>query len=93
MTTRVLVPPGTYNLGDPRLLIKPSATLCPLDRLLRTALDYSPKRWGALARYLEDGAVPIEFKLVANLIRPGHLAAQAEGLLGLYVSANEQRKS
>lgn len=24
------------------------------------ALDYSLKRWGALARYLDDGAVPID---------------------------------
>jgi transposase len=34
------------------------------------ALDYSLKRWAALTRYLEDGAVPIDNNRVENLIRP-----------------------
>ena len=34
------------------------------------ALDYSLKRWVALTRYLEDGAVPIENNQIDNLIRP-----------------------
>ncbi len=34
------------------------------------ALDYSLKRWTALARYLEDGALPIDNNRVENLIRP-----------------------
>jgi len=34
------------------------------------ALDYSLKRWGALTRYLSDGAVPIDNNWVENQIRP-----------------------
>ncbi|ERK98729.1 hypothetical protein O999_02055 [Pseudomonas putida LF54] len=34
------------------------------------ALDYSLKRWVALTRYLDDGAVPIDNNQVENLIRP-----------------------
>lgn len=34
------------------------------------ALDYSLKRWVALTRYLEDGAVPIDNNPVENQIRP-----------------------
>ncbi len=34
------------------------------------ALDYSLKRWLALTRYVEDGAVPIDNNQVENQIRP-----------------------
>jgi hypothetical protein len=34
------------------------------------ALDYSLKRWTALTRYLDDGAVPIDNNWVENQIRP-----------------------
>ncbi len=34
------------------------------------ALDYSLKRWTALSRYLEDGAVPIDNNWADNQIRP-----------------------
>lgn len=34
------------------------------------AIDYSLKRWGALTRYLDDGAVPIDNNWVENQIRP-----------------------
>ena len=34
------------------------------------ALDYSLKRWTALTRYLNDGAVPIDNNWVENQIRP-----------------------
>ena len=34
------------------------------------ALDYSLKRWGALDRYTEDSAVPIDNNAVENQIRP-----------------------
>ncbi|MBH84060.1 MAG: IS66 family transposase [Alteromonadaceae bacterium] len=34
------------------------------------ALDYSLKRWDALTRYLDDGAVPIDNNWVENQIRP-----------------------
>ena len=34
------------------------------------AIDYSLKRWAALARYLDDGGVPIDNNWVENQIRP-----------------------
>jgi transposase len=34
------------------------------------ALDYNLKRWKALTRYLDDGAVPIDNNWVGNQIRP-----------------------
>jgi hypothetical protein len=34
------------------------------------SLDYSLKRWEALTRYLDDGAVPIDNNWVENQIRP-----------------------
>ena len=34
------------------------------------ALDYSLKRWVALTRYLEDGALPIDNNWIENQIRP-----------------------
>ncbi|NEX63509.1 IS66 family transposase [Noviherbaspirillum galbum] len=34
------------------------------------AIHYSLERWGALTRYLEDGAVPIDNNWVENQIRP-----------------------
>jgi transposase len=37
---------------------------------LARAIDYSLKRWPALARYVEDGAYPIDNNPVENAIRP-----------------------
>jgi len=34
------------------------------------AIDYSLKRWNALARYLDDGEVPIDNNWIENQIRP-----------------------
>ena len=34
------------------------------------ALDYSLKRWAALSRYLDDGAIPIDNNWAENQIRP-----------------------
>ena len=34
------------------------------------ALDYSLKRWTALSRYLDDGALPIDNNWAKNQIRP-----------------------
>jgi len=34
------------------------------------AMGYSLKRWAALTRYLDDGAVPIDNNWVENQIRP-----------------------
>ncbi len=44
--------------------------LVPEGSAIAKALDYSLKRWTALTRYLEDGAVPIDNNPVENQIRP-----------------------
>lgn len=44
--------------------------LVPEGSAIAKALDYSLKRWTALTRYLEDGAVPIDNNAVENQIRP-----------------------
>lgn len=38
--------------------------------VITKALDYSLKRWAALSRYLDDGAVPIDNNWCENQIRP-----------------------
>jgi transposase len=43
--------------------------LVPEGSAIAKALDYSPKHWGALARYIEDSAVPIDNHPVENQIR------------------------
>jgi len=42
----------------------------PEGSAIAKALDYSLKRWRALARYIEDGIVPIDNNPVENQIRP-----------------------
>lgn len=44
--------------------------LAPEGSATAKALDYSLKRWVALTRYLNDGAVPIDNNRVENTIRP-----------------------
>lgn len=44
--------------------------LVPNGSATAKALDYSLKRWVALTRYLEDGAVPIDNNQVESQIRP-----------------------
>lgn len=44
--------------------------LVPDGSAIAKALDYSLKRWVALTRYVEDGAVPIDNNWVENQIRP-----------------------
>lgn len=44
--------------------------LVPKGSATAKALDYSLKRWIALTRYLDDGAVPIDNNPVENMIRP-----------------------
>jgi transposase len=44
--------------------------LVPEGSAIAKALDYSLKRWVALTRYLDDGAVPIDNNWVENQIRP-----------------------
>lgn len=44
--------------------------LVPEGLSISKALDYSLKRWAALSRYLDDGAVPIDNNWAENQIRP-----------------------
>ena len=44
--------------------------LVPNGSATAKALDYSLKRWVALTRYLDDGAVPIDNNRVENPLRP-----------------------
>ncbi len=44
--------------------------LVPEGTAISRALDYSLKRWAALSRYLNDGAVPIDNNWAENQIRP-----------------------
>ena len=44
--------------------------LVPEGPAISRALDYSLKRWAALSRYLNDGAVPIDNNWAENQIRP-----------------------
>ncbi len=53
-----------YNWMQTQRLKVPEGTA------IANALDYSLKRWAALTRYLDDGAIPIDNNRVENLIRP-----------------------
>jgi len=44
--------------------------LAPNGSATAKALDYSLKRWVALTRYLDDGAMPIDNNQVENQVRP-----------------------
>ncbi|QHF46243.1 hypothetical protein PspS35_21530 [Pseudomonas sp. S35] len=44
--------------------------LVPEGSAISRALDYSLKRWAALSRYLDDGAVPIDNNWAENQTRP-----------------------
>jgi len=44
--------------------------LVPEGSAIAKALDYSLKRWAALARYADDGAVPIRQQLGRKPVRP-----------------------
>jgi transposase len=41
------------------------------------ALDYSLRRWGALGRFLDDGAVSVDNNHIENLVRPWALGRKA----------------
>ena len=47
--------------------------LAPEGSAISRALDYSLKRWAALSRYLNDGAIPIDSNWAENQIRPWEL--------------------
>lgn len=59
---------GFQQLGFSRL--GPAWQLVPQGAAIAKALDYSLKRWIALTRYLDDGAVPIDNNWCENQIRP-----------------------
>ena len=44
---------------------------------IAVALDYSLKRWVALGRFLEDGAVSVDNNHVENLMRPWAMGRKA----------------
>lgn len=59
--------------------------LVPNGSATAKALDYSLKRWVALTRYLDDGAVPIDNNQVENQIRPWALGRSGARALDLVV--------
>lgn len=64
--------------------------LVPEGSAIAKALDYSLKRWGALARYIEDGAVPIDNNAVENQIRPWALGRSNWLFAGSLRSGNHE---
>lgn len=44
---------------------------------IAAALDYSLKRWGALGRFLDDGAVSVDNNHIENLVRPWAMGRKA----------------
>jgi hypothetical protein len=47
-----------------------AVTVRPSHLLISKALDYSLKRWAALSRYLNNGAIPIDNNWSENQISP-----------------------
>lgn len=56
------------------------------------ALDYSLKRWPALSRYLDDGAVPIDNNHIEQQIRPWLLDARIGSSQDRCAAANARRR-
>ncbi len=54
--------------------------LVPNGSAISKALDYSLKRWTALSRYLDNGAVPIDNNWCENQIRPWALGRRTGSL-------------
>ncbi len=65
----------------------------PEGSAISKALDYSLKRWEALSRYLEGGAVPIDNNWAENQIRPWLLGARTGSSQDRYAAANGRRRS
>lgn len=57
------------------------------------ALGYSLKRWTALSRYLDDGAVPLTIIGVKTRYGLGRWGARTDSLLGRYAAANAPLRS
>jgi transposase len=67
--------------------------LVPEGSAIAKALDYSLKRWIALTRYLDDGAVPIDNNWCENQIRPWTVGAQTGCSLARYAAVSVRRRS
>ncbi|SUD58045.1 protein TnpC1 [Ectopseudomonas oleovorans] len=67
--------------------------LVPEGSAISRALNYSLKRWAALSRYLDDGAVPIDNNWAENQIRPWALDARTGSSQVRCVAANGLRRS
>ena len=67
--------------------------LVPEGSAISRALDYSLKRWAALSRYLNDGAVPIDNNWAENQIRPWALGRKNWLFAGSLRSGNGLRRS
>jgi hypothetical protein len=67
--------------------------LVPERSAISRALEYSLKRYSALSRYLNDGAVPIDNNRAENQIQPRPLDARAGPSQGHYAAENGQRRS
>lgn len=67
--------------------------LVPNGSAMAKDLDYSLKRWVALTRYLDDGAVPIDNNQVENQIRPWALGARTGCLPDRYAAVNVRLQS
>lgn len=67
--------------------------LLPEGSAISRAIDYSLKRWAALSRYLDDGAVPIDKKWAENKSGHGLLGAKTGSSLDHCAAANGRRQS
>ena len=57
------------------------------------ALDYSLRRWGAPARFLDDGQLPIDNNWIKNQIRPIAMGRNNWLLRALSSSGSERLQS
>jgi len=84
---------------DHTVIEKLTHEIAQLERLkfersaISRALEYSLKRYSALSRYLNDGAVPIDNNRAENQIQPRPLDARAGPSQGHYAAENGQRRS
>lgn len=65
----------------------------PKNTAISKALNYSLKRWVALACYLDGGAIPIDNKQVETVPDPGHWGVKTGYSLARYVVASGQLRS
>jgi hypothetical protein len=87
---REIAVPGAQKLHEWMLAQR---DLVPEGSATAKALDYSLKRWAALSRDLNDGAVPIDNNWPRTRSDPGLLDARTGSSQGRYAAANGQRRS